>query len=521
VRIIMEDKMIGIGSEQYPSLVSSLKATFKNGITRPIEFRKVQLNNMLRMLDDHENDFVQALKQDLNKSRMEAVCMEVEFCRNSIRGAIADIDSWAVDEHVEKNLVTLLDTTFIRREPLGLVLVMGAWNYPLQLTILPAIGAIAAGNCVVIKTSEVAPATANILEKIFPQFMDDRCYKVLQGGIPETTELLKMKFDHIFYTGGGNVGRIIARAASANLTPCTLELGGKSPIYIDTTVNLELAAKRLIWGKCMNVGQTCVAPDYVLCSQETQDKLVPILSRVYKEFYGESAKQSPDMCRIINDRHYERLSALLDKTKGKIVIGQERDPEQKFLDLHVITDVTENDAVMLDEIFGPILPMVTAESVEDAIAFINSKDKPLSLYIFSENKQTREKILSNTSSGSICVNDVCVQLSVETLPFGGVGASGYGAYHGKYSFDIFSHKKSVLIRDFSFVGENLGKFRYPPYSDRKLHTSKMMLKKRNFPTFPLQAFWYVVCMGIGAVLMYFGQDIAAKIQNDANFTDRT
>ena len=183
----MEDKMIGIGSEQYPSLVSSLKATFKNGITRPIEFRKGQLNNMLRMLDVHENDFVQALKEDLNKSRMEAVCMEVEFCRNSIRGAIADIDSWAVDEHVEKNLVTLLDTTFIRREPLGLVLVMGAWNYPLQLTILPAIGAIAAGNCVVIKTSEVAPATANILEKIFPQFMDDRCYKVLQGGIPETT----------------------------------------------------------------------------------------------------------------------------------------------------------------------------------------------------------------------------------------------------------------------------------------------------------------------------------------------
>ena len=179
--------MIGIGSEQYPSLVSSLKANFRNGITRPIEFRKGQLNNMLRMLDDHENDFVQALKQDLNKSRMEAVCMEVEFCRNSIRGAIADIDSWAVDEHVEKNLVTLLDTTFIRREPLGLVLVMGAWNYPLQLTILPAIGAIAAGNCVIIKTSEVAPATANILEKIFPQFMDDRCYKVLQGGIPETT----------------------------------------------------------------------------------------------------------------------------------------------------------------------------------------------------------------------------------------------------------------------------------------------------------------------------------------------
>ena len=187
VKIIMEDNMLGIGSEQYPSLVSSLKANFKNGITRPIQFRKGQLNNMLRMLDDHENDFVQALKQDLNKSRMEAVCMEVEFCRNSIRGAIADIDSWAVDEHVEKNLVTLLDTTFIRREPLGLVLVMGAWNYPLQLTILPAIGAIAAGNCVIIKTSEVAPATANILEKIFPQFMDDRCYKVLQGGIPETT----------------------------------------------------------------------------------------------------------------------------------------------------------------------------------------------------------------------------------------------------------------------------------------------------------------------------------------------
>lgn len=237
------------------------------------------------------------------------------------------------------------------------------------------------------KASEVAPATANVLEKLFPQFMNEQCYKVVLGGVPETTELLKQRFDHIFYTGGGNVGRIVARAASAHLTPCTLELGGKSPIYIDTTVNLELAAKRLIWGKCINLGQTCVAPDYVLCSQETQDKLIPIMSRIYKEFFGENAKQSPDLCRIINDRHYERLCMLLDKTAGTVVIGEERDPDQRFLDLHVVTEVTGNDAVMLDEIFGPILPIVNAETVEDAIDFINSKEKPLSLYIFTENKK--------------------------------------------------------------------------------------------------------------------------------------
>lgn len=322
-----------------------------------------------------------------------------------------------------------------------------------------------------------------------------------------------------FYTGSGNVGRIIARAASAHLTPCTLELGGKCPLYIDTTVNLELAAKRLVWGKCINLGQTCVAPDYVLCSQETQDKLIPILRTVYKEFFGENAKQSPDMCRIINDQHYERLCALLDKTKGKIEIGDERDPVQRFLDLHVVTEVRGNDAVMLDEIFGPILPIINAETVEDAISFIKSKDKPLSLYIFTENKKTREKLLSGTSSGSVSVNDVVVQLSVETLPFGGVGASGYGGYHGKYSFDLFSHKKSVLARDFGFVGENLGKFRYPPYSESKLHTASIMLKRRNFPTFPLQAFWYLLCMGIGAGMMYFGLDMAAKIRNESGLLD--
>lgn len=413
-----------------------------------------------------------------------------------------------------------MDTTFIRREPLGVVLVMGAWNYPLQLCIIPTIGAIAAGNCVIIKASEIAPATAQVIAKLFPQFMNEQCYNVVLGGIPETTELLKQQFDHIFYTGGGNVGRIIARAASAHLTPCTLELGGKCPIYIDTTVNLELAAKRLVWGKCINLGQTCVAPDYVLCSQETQDKLIPILRKVYKDFFGENAKESPDMCRIINDRHYERLCALLDKTKGKIEIGDERDPMQRFLDLHVVTEVTGNDAVMLDEIFGPILPIINAETVEDAISFIKSKDKPLSLYIFTENKKTREKLLSGTSSGSVSVNDVVVQLSVETLPFGGVGASGYGGYHGKYSFDLFSHKKSVLVRDFGFVGENIGKFRYPPYSESKLHTSSIMLKRRNFPTFPLQAFWCLVCIGIGAGMMYFGLDMAAKISNDSEILDR-
>jgi len=485
-------------------LIENLRGNFKSGITKSRAYRLAQLKKLMKMYEEGEDELVAALKEDLGKPSTEALMFEIDFNKDFVKHAIASLDKWGADEYVEKNVVTLMDTTYIRREPLGVCLVMGAWNYPVQLSLQPLTGAIASGNCVVIKPSELAPSTANVMEKLVTQYLDSATVQVVKGGIPETTALLKEKFDHIFFTGSANVGRIVAEAASKHLTPCTLELGGKCPLFLDDSVDLRLAAKRIVWGKMINLGQTCVAPDYVLCNSAIRDKLVDKINETMEEFFGpaQDREKCMDLCRIVNDRHYNRLTNLIANTKGTIVQSGKCIEEDRFIDLHVITNVTEDDPVMQEEIFGPILPIVTVESVNEAIDFIKRKPKPLSLYIFSEKKAKVNQIIQETSSGSVCVNDVVIQLSVDTLPFGGVEESGYGAYHGKYSYDTFCHKKSVLVRDFGMIGEKLADCRYPPYTRGNVGTYRKLMQLTHY--WPSPPSWL-------KPLLFFGLGIAFAV----------
>ncbi|MCL4134849.1 UNVERIFIED_CONTAM: hypothetical protein GTU68_022009 [Idotea baltica] len=419
---------------------------------------------------------------------------------------LARIDQWTRPEKVPATLVTLFDQSVIYPSPYGVVLVLGAWNYPLQLPLLPVSGAIAAGNCVIIKPSEMAPATAALLAQLIPKYLDPECYRVVLGGIPETTELLKEKFDHIFYTGSTHVGKIVREAANKHLTPTTLELGGKSPVYIDETVNMDIAVKRIIWGKCINMGQTCVAPDYILCTKAVQEKFIEKAKEAIKEWYGEDPKQSPDLCRIINDRNFSRIVEYLKD--GKPVVGGGFDAAERWIEPTILVDVSADSKVMTEEIFGPILPIMTVNSPTDAINFVNAREKPLAFYVFSENDALVDILLNEVSFGGSTVNDVIFHLAVPGLPFGGVGNSGMGAYHGKASFDTFSHRKSCLIRNYNRIADFIGSYRYAPYSDGKVTFLSFMLKERNLP--PVRYLKYAFAFALGAVSLYAAQEIAKK-----------
>jgi aldehyde dehydrogenase (NAD+) len=331
-----------------------------------------------------------------------------------------------------------------------------------QLVIGPVIGAIAAGNCVVIKPSEVAARSSAILAELVPKYLDPDAVRVVEGGVPETTALLAERFDHVFYTGNGTVGRIVMEAAAKHLTPVTLELGGKSPCYVDRDVDLDVTARRIAWGKWVNAGQTCVAPDYLLVHEAVADALVEKLRGTLRDFYGDDPKASPSYARIVNERHHRRLLALLGDGE-RAVIGGEHDEKERYIAPTVLRDVRPDARVMGDEIFGPILPMLTVKGPDEAIAFVNARPKPLALYVFSRRREVADDVLARTSSGGACVNDCVTHLGVPELPFGGVGASGMGAYHGRASFETFSHKKSVLVKGTSIDPA----LRYPPYTDDK------------------------------------------------------
>jgi len=487
--------------------VATSRAAFLSGKTRSLAWRISQLQNLLKMLDENEAAICEALGKDLRKPKQECISLEIEYMRNDVRGCINNIESWIADYYVEKNIVTLLDTTLLHYDPLGVVLIMGAWNYPIQVTLGPLAGAISAGNCAIIKPSELAPASSSIMATLIPRYLDKECFQVVEGGIAQTTELLVERFDYIFFTGSGPVGKIIREASNKHLTPVTLELGGKSPVYIDDTADLEITVRRLLWAKCINLGQTCIAPDYLLCSKEVQVKLVERMKFQIEEWYGKDPQKSENLCRIINKRNWERLNNLLSSTKGKVEIGGQTDPDDLYIAPTVITEVSEDEALMKEEIFGPLLPIVAVKSVDEAMEFINKREKPLTLYVFSSNKKTQNAFKTNTSSGSMVVNDAVVHLSVETLPFGGVGASGMGAYHGKYTFSTFSHQKSVLVRDFSAIGEYLGETRYPPYQDWKIKRLGLLLKNRKIPKC-LCLIPYLACFLLGVAGVFFVQFLA-------------
>ena len=435
------------------------------------------------------------MNKDVAKCRMESILYEIEFVLNDIRGAEIELEGWMKAEPVQKTLMTVLDSSFVHSEPYGVALIIGAWNYPVQLVISPLVGAIAAGNCAVVKTAELVPHTSEVLLKL-SEYLDKEAFKMIKGGVEEATEILKERFDFIFYTGSVAVGKIVHAAAQKYLTPVVLELGGKSPVYVHSDVDLETTVKRILWGKFVNAGQTCVAPDYVMCHESVHDKFLSLAHRVVREYFGEDPQKSKDFGRIVTERHTARLIKLL---KGAdILLGGESDVEKRYIAPTIVHNVQASDPLMQEELFGPILPVLRVKSLDEAVAFIKSKDKPLAAYVFANDKKVISRFINETSSGSVCVNDVMVHLSIEGLPFGGVGSSGMGRYHGKHSFDCFSKKKAVLQRDFSWLGEAVGKKRYPPYDAGAIDFFKFILRRRkNYFNFSLiLPFLYGTVFGI-------------------------
>ncbi|KAK9885521.1 hypothetical protein WA026_011014 [Henosepilachna vigintioctopunctata] len=483
-------------------IIALLRNSFESGKTRPVEYRIQQIKNLKKMIVENEEKFLQALKTDLHKSRHESIVMEIQFLINDLENILAEIRDWVKPEKPKKPLVNILDNLYIFNDPYGVVLVIGAWNYPFQLLLMPFAGAIAAGNCVILKPSEVATACCNLVSTLVPKYLDPDSYKVYAGGIPETTLLLKEKFDYIFYTGSSNVGKIISEAASKHLTPVTLELGGKSPVYIDKTADINMAVKRILWGKFANAGQTCVAPDYLLCSKDVEQKFVEISKVILKKWYGNDPKKSLDFGRIINDNHFKRIEKLLNN--GSVAVGGETDASERYIAPTILTNISSNDPVMMEEIFGPILPIINIDNLYDAISFINKREKPLAMYIFSKNKKDVDLLIQNTSCGGITVNDTVMHLAVDTLPFGGIGNSGIGNYHGKYTFDTFTHKKSCLYKSFALIGEKLGQARYPPYSERKTRLLNLLLKRRGYLSFNFVG--YLIAFGVGIATAYLYQN---------------
>lgn len=434
--------------EQPAAVVARLRAAFRTGRTQPVEWRTAQLRRLREMLTDNGPELAAALHADLGKSAAEAHRTEIGFTVREIDHTLGHLTEWLrpqpapVPEHLGADA-----RAWTQYDPLGVVLVIAPWNYPAQLLLAPLVGALAAGNAVVAKPSELAPATSAALARLLPAYLDTDAVAVVEGGIPETTALLAERFDHIFYTGNGTVGRIVMRAAAEHLTPVTLELGGKSPAFVDRGTDLDVVADRLVRGKFLNAGQTCVAPDYVLTDPETAAALEPALARAVEAVYGPDPAASPAYSRIVNERHFDRLVGLLDS--GRVVVGGGSDRTAKYIAPTVLADVDPEAPVMREEIFGPLLPIVTVAGPDEAIAFVNDRDKPLALYVFSESGETRARFAAETSSGALGYGLPLAHLTVSDLPFGGVGESGMGSYHGRYSIETFSHRKALLDKPLS------------------------------------------------------------------------
>lgn len=447
---------------------SALRAHFETGATRSLAWRLSQLDALEHLLMEREQDILDAVRADLGKPATEAFAAEVATNLSELRLARKKLASWMKPQRVRTSLLAMPGRSYVYREPLGVTLIIGAWNYPLQLVVAPLIGAIAAGNCAMLKPSELAPNISAFVAEWFPKYLDRKAVRVTEGGVPETTALLEQKWDHIFYTGNGTVGRIIMEAAAKHLTPVTLELGGKSPCIVDETADLDLAAKRIVYGKFFNAGQTCVAPDYILVHEHVHDALVNRMVSTIREFYGDDPRRSPDFGRIVNERHHARLTRLLDG--ADIVTGGETDAGDRYVAPTIVKNVTEDDALMQEEIFGPILPVISFSSVGSAIGFVNRRDKPLALYLFANDKDVQDRILAGASAGGTTINHIWLHLAVHQLPFGGVGESGMGAYHGRHSFETFSHRRAVLKKPNWPDPPIL----FPPYTARKLRWLKKL-----------------------------------------------
>jgi aldehyde dehydrogenase (NAD+) len=434
--------MVHSNAEHPGDVVARLRATFRTGRTKPLSWRREQLIGLRTMLTEHSQEFAAALRADLGKSEREVFRTEIGSTVGEIDHTLEHLEEWLRPEPAEVPERLRTARAWTVHDPLGVVLVIAPWNYPAHLLLAPVVGALAAGNCVVAKPSELAPATSRVIAELLPQFVDSDALAVVEGAVPETTALLEQHLDHIFYTGNGTVGRIVMRAAAEHLTPVTLELGGKSPAFVDQGTDLQTVASRLVATKFLNAGQTCVAPDYVLTDPVTASKLEDALETAVRQTYGDDPAASPEYGRIVNERHFDRLTGLLGS--GRPVVGGEHDRASRYLAPTVLTGVAPDSPVMSEEIFGPILPIVEIAGLDEAIAFINDRDKPLALYAFTDSAATRDRLLAETSSGGVGFGLPLAHLTVSDLPFGGVGESGMGNYHGRYSLETFSHRKAVL-----------------------------------------------------------------------------
>lgn len=407
----------------------------------------------------------EALYTDLGKNKVEAYATEIGITLKSIKNARKELKNWTKTKNVDTPLYLFPTKSYIKKEPYGTVLIIAPFNYPFQLVFEPLIGAIAAGNTAIIKPSELTPNVARVIKRLINETFDANYIEVIEGGIEETQTLIHLPFDYVFFTGSENVGKIVYQAASENLVPVTLEMGGKSPVIVDETANIKVASERICFGKFTNAGQTCVAPDYILVHESVKDDLITALSKTLREFYGQNIQQSPDYGRIVNLKHYHRLTSLLNSEQMNIVFGGHSDEDERYIEPTLLDHVTSDSAIMQEEIFGPILPILTYQSLDEAIAFIHQRPKPLSLYLFSEDENATQRVINELSFGGGAINDTLMHLANPKLPFGGVGASGMGRYHGKYSFDTFTHEKSYIFKSTRLEsGVHLppykGKFKY-------------------------------------------------------------
>ncbi|MEA1952160.1 MAG: aldehyde dehydrogenase family protein, partial [Planctomycetota bacterium] len=451
-------------------LVAALCEAFDSGRTQDASWRLDQLDALRRLLEENEDRLFGALHEDLGKPATEAWAGELGFLVAEINFARKNLRRWMRPTRVSTPLACQPGKSWTQPQPLGLVLIIGAWNYPVGILLGPLVGAIAAGNTAILKPSEQAPATAAVIDELLPRYLDTDCFSVVPGGADETGRLLAQRFDLIFYTGGAAVGKIVMRAAAEQLAPVVLELGGKCPVIVDRDVDPATAGRRIAWGRFMNAGQTCVAPDYVLADADIEEALIEGMVAAVEEFFGARPELSDDYGRIINSRHTRRLADLLGKTTARpgpsfqTVIGGRWDVESRYFAPTILKGVSPDSPIMGEEIFGPILPVISVSGIDEALEFLRPRPKPLAVYAFTHDKQVERRILQETTSGGVCINDVVMHLTALGLPFGGVGASGMGAYHGRHSFEAFSHQRAVMRRT---LHPDL-KLRYPPYDEKKL-----------------------------------------------------
>ncbi|TWE01700.1 aldehyde dehydrogenase (NAD+) [Neobacillus bataviensis] len=441
--------------ETYSSLINKQKSFFKTEKTKNLNYRIEALQKLRNAIKNNEKTLMEALRTDLNKSEFDAYTSEIGFVLEELRFTIKHLRSWAAPKKVKTPVTHIGSNSYIYPEPYGVALIIAPWNYPFQLAVAPLIGAIAAGNCAIIKPSELTPKTSEVLETLIKEIFPEEYIAVVQGGVETSQALLNEQLDYIFFTGSVPVGKIIMEAAAKHLTPVTLELGGKSPCIVHEDANLRLAAKRIAWGKFTNAGQTCIAPDYLYVHKSIKDVFLQQFKETTLELYGKEPLKNPDFTRIVNERHFNRLSSFLDN--GQLFMGGNTDKERLTIEPTVLTDITWEESIMQDEIFGPLLPVLEYDDLSEVIEGIHRHPKPLALYIFSENNNIQEEVLNKVSFGGGCVNDTVYHFVSPYLPFGGVGTSGIGAYHGKGNFDTFSHQKSVLKQTTKFDIP----FRYP------------------------------------------------------------